>query len=303
MQHAGVGAAGVGDLAQPGSESVDGEPVGLGLGGEPLQERQADGRVQGGEELHGAGEHDLQVGTELVGGRDTVLDQVPAGTYRGSQRLRGWTRAGQGSQAPSVGADHVGQHVGVEPVVLVPRRAVARAQVLDLYGCDDQHRQSGGQQCVDDGTVGAFDTDLVHAGLEQPSDQAPQSGCGVGDAESIDGLAVGIDDAHDVVVLGPVDACADSRSRLDRGDTHTRVLAVAAVGSHPVVPGPRSRSLTDRRSLAHSPVAGLGVLGHRTPQNSYRTSTAVEQPWRWSGGDQGCISRPSVPANARKVVQ
>lgn len=73
------------------------------------------------------------------------------------------------------------------------------------------------------------------------------------------------------------------------GDTHLGFLTVGAVGSQPVVPGPRSRSLTDRRSPAYSPVAGLGVLGHRTPQNSCWTSK-VERTWRWPGGDLGCIS-------------
>jgi hypothetical protein len=105
-----------------------------------------------------------------------------------------------------------------------------------------------------------------------------------------------------VVVLRPIDTRADSRRGVLNGDTHVGFLTVAAVGSHPVVPGPRSRSLTDRRSLAHSPVAGLRVLGHRIPQNSSWTSR-VERRWRWPGGDQRCISGPSGPANHRMVHQ
>jgi hypothetical protein len=66
--------------------------------------------------------------------------------------------------------------------------------------------------------------------------------------------------------------------------------------AHLGVQGPRSRSLTDRRSPAHSPAAGLGLLGHRTPQNSCWTSE-VERCWRWAGGDQGCISWSSEPAD------
>lgn len=63
-------------------------------------------------------------------------------------------------------------------------------------------------------------------------------------------------------------------------------VAVGAAGGHPVVPGHDSRSLTDRRSIARSPVASPRVLGHRTPQNSCRTSK-VKRARRWPGGDQG----------------
>ena len=39
-----------------------------------------------GEQAYRGGEHDLQVRTELVGGRDPVLDQVAAGPDGGAQR-------------------------------------------------------------------------------------------------------------------------------------------------------------------------------------------------------------------------
>ena len=50
--------------------------------------------------------------------------------------------AGQRPQPGPVGAQRVGQHVGVEPVVLVAGRAVAAAQVLDLVRGDHEHRRA-----------------------------------------------------------------------------------------------------------------------------------------------------------------
>ena len=48
-----------------------------------------------------------------------------------------------GPQPGSVGAQGVGQHVGIEPVVLVARRSVAAAQVLQLVRADHDHRGGG----------------------------------------------------------------------------------------------------------------------------------------------------------------
>lgn len=136
----------------------------------------------------------------------------------------------------------------------------------------------------------AFDADLGDLGGEQPADELLQPGGGVGDGEAAEDLAVGVQDADDMVVLRPVDTGADSRWDAQWSDTHGCFLAVRAVSQHPVVPGLRSRSLIDRRSPAHSPVAGLGILGHPTSQNS-RWTSKVERPWRWPGGDQGVHQR------------
>ena len=60
----------------------------------------------------------------------------PCGRGRSGARRR-WRRCrGSGEQPGAVGAQGVGQHERVEPVVLVPGRAVAAAQVVDLVGAD-----------------------------------------------------------------------------------------------------------------------------------------------------------------------
>src|SRR4029450_9246124 len=63
---------------------------------------------------------------------------------------------GRWRQPVPVGPQHVGQHEGVEAVVFVARRTVARPQLLELAWGDDDHGQAGGQQGVDDRAVGGL---------------------------------------------------------------------------------------------------------------------------------------------------
>ena len=164
-----------------------------------------------------AGKHDLQVGAQLVGHRDPVADQVAARAHGLAQRGRGRGVDQQRAQSAPVGAHHIGQDVGIEPVVLVPGRAVAAAQVLELAGWDDVDDQPGLAQGVDDRAVGAFDPDLGHPGGQQPSDQGAQPGRVVGDREPAGLLALGVDDRHGVIVVGPVHPGGGSRAaRSDR---------------------------------------------------------------------------------------
>ena len=132
VQHGGVGAAGVALLGQPVAQPLGGEPVGAVLGVEAGQEREADLGVDVFEQADGAGQDVAQVRAELVGRGDTVFDQVLAGTAGTAQGDGGLGVGDQRSEPGPVGAQGVGQHVGVEPVVLVAGRAVAAAQVLDL---------------------------------------------------------------------------------------------------------------------------------------------------------------------------
>ena len=119
----------------------------------------------------------------------------------------------QRAQSAPVGADHVGQDVGIEPVVVVPGRPVAAAQVLQLAGWDDVDDQPGCAQRVDDRAVGAFDPDLGHVSGQQPLDHGAQPGRVVGDREPQDLLPVRGDDRDRVVVFGPVHPARGPRRR------------------------------------------------------------------------------------------
>ena len=180
-----VGSVVVADAAQPVVQPGRSEPVGLVLAGEPGQEPQRDRGVDVAEQPDRAGEGDLQVRAELVGHRDPGGDQVLAGAHRHPQRDRGLAVPGQRPQPGSVGAQHVGQDVGVERVVLVAGRAVAAAQVLQLLRCDHHHREVGVEQRLDHRPVRALDRDLDHPGPAQPRHQLAQPGQGVGDGEPV----------------------------------------------------------------------------------------------------------------------
>jgi hypothetical protein len=73
------------------------------------------------------------------------------------------------AQPGAVGAQGVGQHEGVEAVVLVPGRSVAAAQVVDLVGADHHDGEAGVEEGVDDLSVAAFDGHLPDAGAAQPA--------------------------------------------------------------------------------------------------------------------------------------
>ena len=166
-----MSAAAIACVGQPRGQAGDREPVGAVLAVEAGQERQADRAVDRGEQADGAGEHDLQVRAQLIGYRDAVGDEVLAGAAGLAQRDGGRGVGQQRVQPGAVGAQGVGQHEGIEAVVLVAGRAVAAAQVLDLVGVDHDHGDSGVEQGVHHGAVGAFDGDLAGPGRVERAEQ------------------------------------------------------------------------------------------------------------------------------------
>src|SRR5690625_2123223 len=316
-QIGGVLATAVADAAQPRGQALDAEPVGAFLRVEAGQEPQADLGVEVLEESHGAGESGLQVRTELVAQRDAVLDQFTTGADGGAQRLGCLAVVGQRSQPSPVGAQGVGQDVGVEPVVLVAGRTVAAAQVLEPVRADHHDSHVGVEQGVDDRSVAAFDGDLADTVLVEKVHQGTESGGGVFDGLTRDLEAAVVDDADRMILAGPVHATGDTvdglvgqfATRGGAGRLHVSLLAARPSGEAPAF---RCRDasvcqLTDRRSqpsaLALSPVDDRGVPGNRrAPQNSSwtsrgRASRAVTRR------HLGCISGPSRTTDVRKVVQ
>jgi hypothetical protein len=289
-------AAAVAVGSQPSAEALLGQPLGSAGGGEPLEEPQRDRAVDVAEQADSAGEHVAQVDAELVGDRDACLDEVLAGSHVGSQRDRGWTVGFEGSPTVSVGAQGVGQHVSVGTVGLVARGAVALSQRLDRPGRDHDHFQAGLDKRIDDGTIGPFDGHSLRSGSLDTRAQFSQSLSAVSDVELDDHLASVVDDAHGVRIGSPVDA-----GEAERGIMHVSLLAVAAVGKHPVVAGRVCRSLTDRRSGALSPIASRHVLGHRTSRNSSWRSSR-KRTWRWPGGTHRCAGSLTA-TNTRMVDQ
>lgn len=224
---------------QPGGEVVLAQLAGRVLRAEPGQERQADPAVQLREQGGPGGERGGQVGAQLVAGRDPVAGQVAAGADGRAQREgRGRVRD-QRPQPDPVGAQHAGQHEGVEPVVLGAGRPVTRPQVLHLPRRDHHHGQPRREQGIDEDPLPALDRDLGGSRRAQPADQLADAGLVVGGAEpdlDLPGLA---DDARDMVRAGPVDAGGHPAGRswgknLNLGILHDSLLAAKPSGEAPL---------------------------------------------------------------------
>lgn len=121
-----------------------------------------------------------------------------AGSDEHAQGHGGVAVGGERVEPAAVGAQHVGEQVGVEAVVLVAGGAVAGAQCGDLAGGDDEHGQAGLEQGRDDRAVTAFDRDTGDLVTVQQRDQLAQAGRGVIDGASFEGGAGVVDDADGV---------------------------------------------------------------------------------------------------------
>ena len=211
-------------LSQVASRWATASPRGV-LGVEPGQERQADRGVEDGEQWTGPGNTFCRWARSwLAAATRWVTRSLRTRVAERSAIVAGLI-AGHRSQPASVGADHVGQHVGVEPVVLVPGRPVPRPQVLHLPWRDHEHGQPARQQRRDHRAIATFDADLGHCGLEQPGGHALEPGRVVGHREPVGDLALIADHADDVVVLGPVHPRRDTHA--GQGRTWGRAYCMA----------------------------------------------------------------------------
>ena len=237
--------------------AVDGLLIELASGvltAEAGQERQADRAAQVEEQPDRGGERHGQVGAQLVACRHPVRDQILAGPHRGAQRGRRGRVRDQRPQPGPVGAQRVGQHERIEPVVLGPGRPVPRPQVLHLPGGDHHHGQARGQQRLDERAVAPLDRDLGDPGLPQPQDQRTDARLVMSGAEPAGDPPGHIDHAHLVISGGPVNAGHHAagriiRQNLDWGILHHSLLAAKPSGEAPLFTEPgRRRQLTVRRS-------------------------------------------------------
>ena len=148
----------------------------------------------------------FQLGGELVDQPDAGLDQLLAGPGQGAQHLGGVAVLGQRGEPVPVGAQHVGEQVGIAGVGLGAGAGVAGAQSLDLAWGDHHDPQAGVEQRLDQRAVAAFDrhpcTLSLVSRLTRPVKVLPV--LGISNRARI--VAVVVDDADHVGLAGPVDA-------------------------------------------------------------------------------------------------
>ena len=114
-------------------------------------------------------------------------------------------KACSGAPAVAVGAQQVGQQVGVRGIALGAMAAVARTAGLDGVGMDREDLVTSLDQRVDDQARGPLDGD-AHAGTpaRQAAHQLGQALPVVRNIEAIEHRAGRVDDAHGMGLSGPV---------------------------------------------------------------------------------------------------
>jgi len=275
VQDGGIGSAAVADAGQPGGQAFGREPVGTVLAVEAAQEAQADRAVDVGEQTDSTWKDTAQMLAQLVSQCDPMSDKVLAGAASAAQCDGSRTIGSQRTQAGTIGAQGIGEHEGIETIVFVAGRTVASAQVLDLVGADDHDGQATIEQGVDDRAIRAFDRDLADTMVGEQLQQGAQSSVAVFDGVSVDLLTSSIHDGQGVVIASPVDPSGQSVGRLvgqeNWGTLHDSLLAAEPSGEAPDFrcQNVTAASLTDRRSLAHSPVDGRHALGTAGPRKTH----------------------------------
>ncbi len=238
-------------------------------------EGQADGRVHVSEDLSSAGPEGLQQAAQLVGQLHAGGHQVIAPAHQGAQRADVVALRRQRLEAVAVGAQQVGQQVGVTGVALAAVAAVARSGGLDDVGVDRDDREASLQQRIDDQTRGALDGHSSDPCATQATAQLGQAGGIVIDLELQMHAAVLVDDTSSVGSAGPVQP--------GKANAHGQTPASCGMTCRVGRPG---GSLTDRRSwlltLALHPVARLGLPAPRGLRVSCGPSSGQrsgQSPW------------------------
>ena len=192
----------------------------------------------------------------------------------------------------AVGAQQIGQQVGIAGVTLAAVAAVARAGGFDDVGVDRDDGEAALEQRIDDQAGRALDRHGGDAQGRQSVAQFGQTGGIVVDFELPAHVAVLVDDAQRVGLAGPVQP--------SKGSGHGQTPASCGMTCRA---GSPSGSLTDRRSwrltLALHPVARLGLPAPRGLRVSRGPSSG--QPTRQSPRGRG--SRSETPVSRRHRVR
>jgi hypothetical protein len=145
---------------------------------------------------------------QLVGRRDARLDVIVAQPHQRLQLPRRLVERSQRAQAVLVGAEQVGEPVGIAGVGLRAGALPARARGMEGVGVDRHYFVAGREQPVDQQPVRALDRDrqLRRVGeLRQTRECIADPALAVREAEAFDDRSVLVDDAELVCPARPVD--------------------------------------------------------------------------------------------------
>jgi len=299
---AGRASAAVGVLLEEALEALGPEARGALGAGVGVEEGEGDGAVEGGEDRYGPGPEALQQAAELIGELAASGDQIVAGADGGTQRLGAVGGSAQRPEAVAVGAQDVGEDVGIAGIALAEGGAVAGPGGLEGVGVDGDDDEACLDQRIDEQAGGPLDGDGEIAGLTEALQATPQLrqslGC-VSDGER-GPLGTGfVQDADVVLVAGPVDS-----GEVAWGSFHAAPPGNGKIRSGV---GRSHRSLIDRRS-------GLQVLGRNTlwsvgafragrRSGSHAGRHAASEPGSLHPDAEPLYCAPNLPRAPRKVGQ
>ena len=144
-----------------------------------------------------------QVGTELLHQAAPSCARGPCVPARSRRAIVAGAVGQERPQALAVGAQHVGEDVGVGAVVLVAGEPIAAAQCLDVAAGDDDDPQVRTEQGVDDRAVGPLDGDPADMAGSEIGTSLAQTGLVVLDLVTFEYGAVLVDDADRVAPTWP----------------------------------------------------------------------------------------------------
>ena len=202
----------IGLAGQKGLHPLLAEARGRCRGRVALHEGQGDGRMEIGENGHGAGPEALQQAAQSIGQADALGDQVVTAAHQGTRRLDVVRTGPERSAAMAVGAQDVGQYVGVTRIALAAGGAFARAagfeHVGDHVGVDRHHRMACFDQRSDDQPRWALDRNGDFAGRRQVTELSVQFGEAGGVVRDVELESQGaglIDDADSMAGTSPIE--------------------------------------------------------------------------------------------------
>jgi hypothetical protein len=140
-------------------------------------------------------------------------DQVLVGAGGDLDRRQQFAVGRDGAVVVPIGTDQIGQHLGVTAVGLAARCGVAVAVAVHRHRVDRVHLVAGSDQRADQQPAVGLDPDhdlvrllgMTRDALVEPAD----TGRTVTDLELLQRGPLGVEDAHLVGVLGPVDPNVD----------------------------------------------------------------------------------------------
>ncbi len=237
------------------------EPSRAARGWVALEEGERDRRVDVSEDGASAGPEAVEQRPELVRDRHPLGHQVVAGADDSTQSPDLVGRRPQPSETVSIGAQHVGEDVGIARVALAASGPVARSARLQRVRVDRHDGVSGIDERIHHEATGTLDGDGELSGRRNPGEPAKeptQPLCSVLHIELRDDGALLVDDAGGMLSTTPVESSEilHGQPPASRGITFDRA-------------GRSCRSLTERRSggcvsnafgpVALHPVAGSGL--------------------------------------------